>query len=158
MSLGQDLRATLVAALLGCVAGSPAAAADYSGPLIDAHSHLSSARAVEAYVEAMKRHNVSRVVLLAVGGEQKDDPAWVAAAARRHPDRVVAGQPLPDPAAEGAAARLDAALEKSRARVVGEVHLRQVGRKAFDRDPSGPSPPSWRSAAGAACPSSSTTS
>src|SRR3972149_4309981 len=96
----------------------------------------------------MKRHNVSRVVLLAVGGEQKDDPAWLAAAALKYPDRVIAGLPLPHPAhagaappapaADGAAARLDAALEKSRARVVGEVHMRQVGRKTFDRDPSGP--------------------
>ena len=131
-------RATaLLAALLVLLAASPVEAADYSGPLIDAHSHVSSARAVDAYVEAMKRHNMSRVVLLAVGGEQKDDPAWLAAAALKYPDRVIAGLPLPDPADEGAAARLDAALEKSRARVVGEVHMRQVGRKTFDRDPSG---------------------
>ncbi|MEK7444255.1 MAG: TatD family hydrolase [candidate division NC10 bacterium] len=126
-----------LAALLALLAASPVEAADYSGPLIDAHSHVSSARAVDAYVEAMKRHNMSRVVLLAVGGEQKDDPAWLAAAALKYPDRVIAGLPLPDPADDGAAARLDAALEKSRARVVGEVHMRQVGRKAFDRDPSG---------------------
>ncbi len=131
-------RATaLLAALLALLAAAPAGAADYAGPLIDAHSHLSSAGAVDAYVEAMKRHNVSRVVLLAVGGEQKDDPAWLAAAARKHPDRVIAGLSLPDPTGEGAAARLDAAIEKSRARVVGEVHMRQVGRKTFDRDPSG---------------------
>ncbi len=131
-------RATaLLAALLALLAAAPVEAADYSGPLIDAHSHVSSAKAVDAYVEAMKRHNMSRVVLLAVGGEQKDDPAWLAAAALKYPDRVIAGLPLPDPADDGAAARLDAALEKSRARVVGEVHMRQVGRKAFDRDPSG---------------------
>ena len=129
--------AALLAALLALLAAVPAGAADYAGPLIDAHSHVSSAGAVDAYVEAMKRHNVSRVVLLAVGGEQKDDPAWLAAAARKHPDRVIAGLSVPDPTDEGAAARLDAALEKSRARVVGEVHMRQVGRKVFDRDPSG---------------------
>ena len=129
--------AALLAALLALLATAPAGAADYAGPLIDAHSHVSSAGAVDAYVEAMKRHNVSRVVLLAVGGEQKDDPAWLAAAARKHPDRVIAGLSVPDPTDEGAAARLDAALEKSRARVVGEVHMRQVGRKVFDRDPSG---------------------
>lgn len=129
--------APLLAALLAFLAAAPAGAADYAGPLIDAHSHVSSAKAIEAYVEAMKRHDVRRVVLLAVGGEQKDDPAWLAAAARKHSDRVIAGQPLPDPTDEGAAARLDAALEKSRARVVGEVHMRQVGRKAFDRDPAG---------------------
>ncbi len=128
----------LVAAALASLAAWPAAAAEYPGPLIDAHSHVSSARAADAFLEAMKRHSVSRVVLLAVGGEQKDDPAWLAAAARKYPDRVIAGQPLPDPAEAGAAARLDAALAKSGARVVGEVHMRQVGRKPFDRDPAGP--------------------
>jgi len=138
MSRGRSLRPAVLAAALACLAAAPAGAADYTGPLIDAHSHVSSARAADAYVEAMKRHNVSRVVLLAVGGEQKDDPAWLAAAARKYPDRVITAQPLPDPTDDGAAARLDAALEKSRARIVGEVHMRQVGRKSFDRDPSGP--------------------
>jgi len=138
VSRAVRLRLALVAAALVCLAAPPATAADYAGLLIDAHSHLSSARAADAYVEAMKRHNVSRVVLLAVGGEQKDDAAWLAAAARKYPDRVIVAQPLPDPTDDGAAARLDAALEKSRARIVGEVHMRQVGRKSFDRDPSGP--------------------
>ena len=39
-------------------------AADYAGPLIDAHSHVPGAKAIDAYVAAMKRHNVSKVVLL----------------------------------------------------------------------------------------------
>src|SRR5207249_3505272 len=82
-----------------------AGAAEYKGPLIDAHSHLPNARAIDAYVEAMKRHNVVKVVLLGVGGVQKDDPAWIAAAARKYPDRVVAALPLPDPTDDGAAAR-----------------------------------------------------
>jgi predicted TIM-barrel fold metal-dependent hydrolase len=138
MSRAGGLRLALVAAALACLAPPPATAADYAGPLIDAHSHLSSARAADAYVEAMKRHNASRGVLLAVGGEQKDDAAWLAAAARKYPDRVITAQPLPDPTDDGAAARLDAALEKNRTRIVGEVHMRQVGRKSFDRDPSGP--------------------
>jgi len=84
-------RATaLLAALLALLAASPVEAADDSGSLIDAHSHVSSARAVDVFVEAMNRHNVSRVALLAVGGEQKDYPAWLAAAARKYPDRVIA--------------------------------------------------------------------
>jgi predicted TIM-barrel fold metal-dependent hydrolase len=45
----------------------------------------------------------------------------------------VAGAPLPDPDDAGAAARLDAELEKTKAPVVGEVHVRQVSRK-IDRD------------------------
>ena len=115
----------------------PAGAAEYTGPLIDAHSHLSSATAVDAYVAAMKRHDIRRVILLGVGGVQKDDPAWIAAAARKYPDRVTPGLPVPDPAAADAGARADAALGKSPARALGEVHVRQVSRK-IDRDPSAP--------------------
>ena len=44
----------LLALLLPC----PALAADYAGPLIDAHGHLPNATAIEAYVAAMKRHDV----------------------------------------------------------------------------------------------------
>ncbi|MGH7277507.1 MAG: amidohydrolase family protein, partial [Candidatus Rokuibacteriota bacterium] len=112
-----------------------AVAADYTGPLIDAHSHVPSGSAIDAYVEAMRRHDVRKVVLLGVGGVQKQDAAWLAAAARKYPDRVVAGVPLPDPTDEAAAAKLDALLERSGARVIGEVHVRQVSRK-IDRDPS----------------------
>jgi predicted TIM-barrel fold metal-dependent hydrolase len=125
---------TLVLALLvpGVVA-----AADYAGPLIDAHSHVPNPAAIEAYVAAMKRHNVSKVVVLGVGGIQKEDPEWIAAAARAHPDRVVAGQPVPDPVRPDAAGTLDVELSRTKARVMGEVHLRQVSRK-IDRNPADP--------------------
>jgi len=69
---------SLLAALLALLAAAPARAADYAGPMIDAHSHVPNAVAIDAYVEAMKRHNVARVVLLGVGGIQKEDPAWLA--------------------------------------------------------------------------------
>jgi predicted TIM-barrel fold metal-dependent hydrolase len=85
----------------------------------------------------MKRHGIIKVVLLGVGGVQKDDPAWIAAAARKYPDRVVPAVPIPDPTAAEAAKRLEVDLKRTGARVVGEVHLRQVSRK-IDRDPSAP--------------------
>jgi len=125
----------LVAAVLACLAaGAPAAAADYTGRLVDAHSHVPNAAAIDAYVAAMKRHNVSTVLLLGVGGVQKDDPAWLAAAAKKYPDRVVVGVPVPDPTSAAAADTLEAALARSQARAVGEVHIRQVSRK-IDRNP-----------------------
>jgi predicted TIM-barrel fold metal-dependent hydrolase len=119
------------------VFGPAVAAADYTGPIIDAHSHVPNAKAIEPYVAAMKRHNVSKVVLLAVGGVQKDDAEWIAAAARAHPDRVVPGQPVPDPTRRDAAGVLDVELARTKARVMGEVHLRQVSRK-IDRNPNDP--------------------
>lgn len=128
--------ALLLAAALAL--GTGPAAAEYRGPLIDAHSHLPGPAAFEAYVAAMQRHRVSRVVLLGVGGLQASDAAWIAAVARKHPDRVIAGAPVPDPLAETAAADLDAALARTGARVAGEVHLRQVGRRTIERDPSSP--------------------
>ena len=121
---------------LGLLA-STARAADYTGPLMDAHTHVSSATAIDAYVAAMKRHDVRRVVVLGVGGVQKDDPAWIAAAARKHPDRVLAGIPVADPLAPDAAKRLEAALARGKAHAIGEIHLRQVSRK-IDRDPGAP--------------------
>jgi predicted TIM-barrel fold metal-dependent hydrolase len=127
-------RLYVAAALLATLATAPAHAADYAGPLVDAHSHVPNATAIDAYVAAMKRHNVTKVLLLGVGGVQKDDPAWIAAAVKKYPDRVVAGQPVPDPTAASAAARLDTELGKSGARAVGEVHIRQVSRK-IDRSP-----------------------
>src|SRR3989475_8775238 len=135
---GRSLVPIAIVLLVSLAWGAAAGAAEYKGPLIDAHSHLPNARAIDAYVEAMKRHNVVKVVLLGVGGVQKDDPAWIAAAARKYPDRVVAALPLPDPTDDGAAARLDAALTKSPARAIGEVHLRQMGRRNIDRDPGDP--------------------
>jgi predicted TIM-barrel fold metal-dependent hydrolase len=123
----------MVTLLLAAPVG--AGAADYTGPLIDAHSHIPDARAIDAYVAAMKRHNVSKVVLLGVGGIQKNDPALLAAAAKKYPDRVIVSLPLPDPQSEGAAARVDAELARGVARAIGEVHVRQVSRK-INRDPS----------------------
>src|SRR5438105_3497572 len=81
----------VAAALLATLAAAPAGAADYAGPLVDAHSHVPNATAIDAYVAAMKRHNVTKVILLGVGGAQKDDAAWIAAAVKKYPDRVVAG-------------------------------------------------------------------
>lgn len=129
-------RAALMAVALLLLA-STASAADYTGPLIDAHSHVPSAQAIDAYVAAMKRHDIRKVVLLGVGGVQKDDAAWIAAAARKYPDQVVPGVPVPDPMSKGAADALDAALTQTRARAAGEVHVRQAVRK-IERSPSDP--------------------
>lgn len=126
-----------LALVVALAAAGPARAADYTGPLIDAHSHVPNATAIDAYAAAMKRHNVAKVLLLGVGGVQKDDAAWIAAAARKYPDRVVIGQPVPDPTSPQAASRLDAELAKGGARAVGEVHVRQVSRK-IDRNPADP--------------------
>src|SRR5438128_9723747 len=75
---GRSLVPIAIVLLVSLAWGAAAGAAEYKGPLIDAHSHLPNARAIDAYVEAMKRHNVVKVVLLGVGGVQKDDPAWIA--------------------------------------------------------------------------------
>lgn len=133
----KGLCSLVAAALVSGLAVAPVTAADYAGPLIDAHSHVPSAAAIDAYVEAMKRHDVRRVVVLGVGGVQKDDPAWIAAAARKYPDRVVPGLPVADPTAPDAAMRLDAALAGGKAHALGEIHVRQVSRK-IDRDPGAP--------------------
>ena len=85
--------------LLAVLAVAAPAAAEYSGPIVDAHSHVPNAAAIDAYAAAMKRHRVVKVVLLGVGGVQKDDAAWIAAAAGKYPDLVVLGQPVPDPTA-----------------------------------------------------------
>src|ERR1051325_7083676 len=74
---------SLALLLVICAAGP--AAAEYTGPIIDAHSHVPNAAAIDAYVGAMKKHNITKVVLLGVGGVQKDDVAWIAAAARKYP-------------------------------------------------------------------------
>jgi predicted TIM-barrel fold metal-dependent hydrolase len=126
------LLATIVFVVLSLIAP---AYGDYTGPIIDAHSHVPNPTAIDAYVEAMKRHNIVKVVLLGVGGVQKDDREWIQAAARKHPTRVVPGLPLADPTAERAGPSLESALEKTGARVIGEVHIRQVSRK-INRDPS----------------------
>jgi predicted TIM-barrel fold metal-dependent hydrolase len=117
--------------LVVALAGLPAsgAAEPYAGPLIDAHSHLPSAGALDALLAAMDRHRIARVALLGVGGVQKDDQAWIEGAARKHPERVIPFAPVPDPMAADAAKRLDALLATGRFKGAGEVHVRQVSRK-----------------------------
>lgn len=124
----------LLAVLATLLLTAAPVAAEYTGPIIDAHSHLSKPSQIDGYVEAMKRHNFTKVVLLGVGGVQKNDLAWIQAAAGKHPTRVIVGMPLADPTSERAAQELDGALAKAGARVVGEVHIRQVSRK-IERDP-----------------------
>jgi predicted TIM-barrel fold metal-dependent hydrolase len=110
----------------------------YAGPLIDAHSHLHGPEAIGPLVAAMDRHRIARVALLGVGGVQKHDPAWIARAAERYPDRVVAVAPVPDPLAPDAARRLERDLGSGRYRAAGEVHVHQASRKirrAIDTPP-----------------------
>ena len=126
-----------VFALALVLGAGPARAADYAGPLIDAHGHVPSPSAIDAYVAAMKRHDVRRVLLLGVGGVQKDDPAWIAAAALKYPALILPAIPVPDPMAGDAGARIEAAVARGKARALGEIHVRQVSRK-IDRDPSSP--------------------
>jgi predicted TIM-barrel fold metal-dependent hydrolase len=126
--------ALLISLLLALLLPGVAVAGDYAGQLIDAHSHLPSAQAIDAYVAAMKRHNIAKVVLLGVGGVQKEDAQWIAAAVRAYPQHVVPGLPIPDPTRGDAAGTLDVELARTKARVMGEVHLRQVSRK-IDRNP-----------------------
>lgn len=124
-----------VSAILGlCVT---AAGAEYRGPLIDAHSHLPNLQVLDAYIQAMARHNVQKVLLLGVGGVQKQDLEWIGAAARKHPDKVLAGAPVPDPLNPAEAKRLDALLANGRYAALGEVHIRQVSRK-IQRKPDDP--------------------
>jgi predicted TIM-barrel fold metal-dependent hydrolase len=130
--LAWSVVAGLVVGLLVC--GAPVWAADYNGPLIDAHSHLPNSTAIDAYVAAMKRHNVLKVVLLGAGGLQKDDTAWLTAASRKYPERVIPGLPLADPTSESVVSQLELQLDRGKPRVIGEVHMRQVGRRLIDRD------------------------
>jgi predicted TIM-barrel fold metal-dependent hydrolase len=111
------------------------AAAEYRGRMIDAHAHLPHGKAIDTYVEAMKRHDIVKVVLLGAGGVQRHDRTWIQAALRRHPTRVIAGLPLPNPTSERAADTLERQLAEHGARVVGEVHIRHR-RRGIDRDPS----------------------
>ena len=126
--------ASILSLLLALYVPALVSAADYTGPLIDAHSHVPNASAINAYVAAMRRHNVSKVLLLGVGGVQKDDAQWIAAAAKSYPEHVVPGLPVPDPTRGDAAGTLDVELARTKARALGEVHLRQISRK-IDRDP-----------------------
>jgi predicted TIM-barrel fold metal-dependent hydrolase len=132
------MRALVVVAVLITSVAPAAAAEPYAGPLIDAHSHLPSLQALDALIAAMDRHGIGRVALLGVGGVQKDDAAWIEAAARRFPDRVIAFAPVPDPMAPDAAKKLDGLLASGRFKGAGEVHIHQASRKirrAFDAPP-----------------------
>ena len=133
----RPLLRVLGAALVVLGACGLAAAADYTGPLIDAHSHVSSATALDPYVAAMKRHHIRKVVLLGVGGLQREEAEWIEAAARKYPDLVAAGVRIPDPTNMAAAGQLDVELARTKARVMGEAHIRHVARK-IERDPSAP--------------------
>ena len=117
-----------LALLLAC---APAAAAEgpYGGPLIDAHSHLPNLQVLDAYVAAMKRHNVAKVLLLGVGGVQKQDVEWITAAAKRYPDRIIQGAPIPDPLGQGQPSKLETLLASGQYRAAGEAHIRQESRK-----------------------------
>jgi predicted TIM-barrel fold metal-dependent hydrolase len=128
-------RTALLTVLSLWLAGTALAQAPYTGPIIDSHSHLSGAKVIDGYVDAMRENNVTRVILLGVGGLQKDDPAWIAAAARKYTRSVVPGVPVPNPEAPDAATKLDADITRTKARIVGEVHVRKLSRK-IDRDPS----------------------
>jgi len=127
MRAGLALALIVAGSVLG--AAQTAAADYYTGPLIDAHSHLPSATAIDAYVAAMNRHNVRKVVLLGVGGAQPNETDWIDAAVKKYPDLVVAGLRVPDPTSMAAAGQLDVELARTKARVMGEVHIRQVSRK-----------------------------
>jgi predicted TIM-barrel fold metal-dependent hydrolase len=132
------MRALVVLALLAASVAPALAAEPYAGPLIDAHSHLPGLQALDALIAAMDRHKIGRVALLGVGGIQKDDAAWIEAAARRHPDRVIPLAPVPDPMAADAAKKLDGALASGRFKGAGEVHIHQASRKirrAIDAPP-----------------------
>jgi predicted TIM-barrel fold metal-dependent hydrolase len=127
----RSFLAALAAVAVG--AGSRTARADdapaYDGPLLDVHSHLPEPKVLGPLLGAMDRHGVERVGLLGVGGVQKNDLAWIQAAAKRHPTRVVAFAPVPDPVAPDAADRLQALLAGGPFRGAGEVHVHQASRQ-----------------------------
>src|SRR5207245_8411163 len=62
---------------------------------------------------------------------------WIDAAVKKYPDLVTAGVRVPDPANMAAAGQLDVELARTKARVMGEVHIREASRK-IERDPSAP--------------------
>jgi predicted TIM-barrel fold metal-dependent hydrolase len=136
---GPGRRAVLKALALGAFPAPVVwSAAPYTGPLIDAHSHLNRPEAIEPLIAAMDRHRIERVAILGVGGVQKEDSAWITRAAERRPDRVVAVAPVPDPLAPDAARRLEKDLASGRYRGAGEVHVHQASRKirrAIDTPP-----------------------
>jgi Tat protein secretion system quality control protein TatD with DNase activity len=120
----------LILSLLGVVTFFPGnAQATYVGPIFDAHSHLPSLQVLDSYVRAMEKHNVTKVLFLGVGGVQKQDVEWIEAAAKRYPEKVLQGAPVPNPSHPDQARTLDVLLGTGRYRAVGEVHVRQLSRK-----------------------------
>ncbi len=111
--------------------------AQYRGPIVDAHSHLPNLQALDTYIQAMARHKLQKVLLLGVGGVQKKDAQWIAAAAKKYPAEVLQGAPVPDPLDAAEAKRLDALLASGAYKALGEVHIRQVSRK-IERKPDDP--------------------
>jgi len=131
------------AAILIWLLLSPAAvgAQPYTGPLIDAHSHLPGLDALDSLIPAMDRHQISQVALLGVGGAQPRDLEWIEAAAKKYPERVIPFAPLPRPTDPASVKTLGRLLATGRFRGVGEVHVRQVSRKIAipaDHSTSGP--------------------
>jgi predicted TIM-barrel fold metal-dependent hydrolase len=127
-------RLVLIFIAAGALLFSPAAApgkaqAGYQGPIIDAHSHLPNLQVLDGYVSAMEKHGVKNVLLLGVGGVQKQDAEWIGAAAKRYPEKVLQGAPVPDPLHPDQAKALDGLLATGRYRAAGEVHVRQLSRK-----------------------------
>ncbi|MEK7879777.1 MAG: TatD family hydrolase [candidate division NC10 bacterium] len=122
------LRAALLLAVLVSASAAPAAAR-YQGPIVDAHSHLPNLQVLDAYVQAMAKQNIQKVLLLGVGGVQEQDAEWISAAARKYPAKVLQGAPVPDPLNRAQARKLEALLATGAYRAVGEVHIRQLSRK-----------------------------
>jgi len=129
-------RTALATVSVWLVMAVSAVAGPYTGPLIDAHFHLSGPKVIDGFVDAMRENNVSRVIILGVGGVQREDPVWIAAAAKKYQRSVVPGVPVPNPEAPDAAKKLEDDIKRTKARIVGEIHVRHVSRK-IDRDPSG---------------------
>jgi predicted TIM-barrel fold metal-dependent hydrolase len=136
--VSRRLLASLFGLVLALLPTAAVRAEPYGGPLIDIHSHLPNPQVLEPLIAAMDRHRISRVGLLGVGGVQRDDQAWIEAASRKFPDRVIPFAPVPDPLAADAGKRLDALLGTGRFKGAGEVHIHQASRKirrALDAPP-----------------------
>lgn len=131
------LAALVCSAILCLGPARTGAESPYAGPLIDAHSHLPNLQVLEAYRQAMARQKIRKVLLLGVGGVQKRDPEWITTAAKKYPDAVMQGLPVPDPLNPNEAARLDALLATGAYKALGEVHIRQVSRR-IERKPDDP--------------------
>ncbi len=129
--------AGLLVAVATLVLWMGSATAEYRGPIVDGHSHLPNVQVMDTYVQAMARHKIQKVLLLGVGGVQKKAAQWIAAAAKKYPDAVLQGAPVPEPLDPTEAKRLDSLLASGSYKALGEVHIRQVSRK-IERRPDDP--------------------